>query len=117
MVTIGMPPSSRPARTSVPAGTSGAMASAMSRSRTGSDSKRYLSKYSWLTCPERRVNSPVRWAISYTRRARSVTPRMLGGGAEADAQPGAAGLVGDPDGAAHGAHEVGADEQPEPEPA
>ena len=31
-----------------------------SRSSAGSDSKRYLSKYSLLTAPERSMNSPVR---------------------------------------------------------
>ena len=44
IVASGTPPSSKPARPSVPAGTSGTSASTMSRRRAGSDSKRYLSK-------------------------------------------------------------------------
>lgn len=43
-VATGTPPSSRPARTSVPAGTSGSICCAMSRRIAGSPSKRYLSK-------------------------------------------------------------------------
>ena len=35
-----------------------------SRSSPGSASKRYLSKYSLLTAPERSVNVPVRWAAA-----------------------------------------------------
>jgi len=43
----------------------------MSARSTGSDSKRYLSKYSLDTRPERNVKVPLRWAISWIRRARS----------------------------------------------
>ena len=39
--------------------TRGAMASAMSLAKLGSDSNRYLSKYSLLIAPERNVNVPV----------------------------------------------------------
>ena len=60
IVTNGTPPSSSPARICVSCGRRSAMAVAISRSSAGSDSKRYLSKYSLLTAPERSVNSPSR---------------------------------------------------------
>ena len=47
-----------------PAGTSGTQAAAIARSSAGSDSNMYLSKYSWLTTPDRRVKVPVRCAAS-----------------------------------------------------
>ena len=59
-VAIGTPPSSRPARSSVSCGTSWIISRATRASSSGSASKRYLSKYSVATCPERSVNSPVR---------------------------------------------------------
>src|SRR5260221_4182873 len=64
IVAIGMPPISSPASASIPGGTSGTRASAMSFSSFGSASNRYLSKYSLLFAPERRRNSPVMWAVS-----------------------------------------------------
>ena len=44
MVASGTPPSSSPAKPSIPEGTSGTSASTTSASRSGSDSNRYLSK-------------------------------------------------------------------------
>src|SRR5690554_285348 len=72
MVAMGMPPISRPARASTCSGSSGAIARAISARSRGSDSKRYLSKYSLLMMPERSLNSPVMWATLKMRRARSV---------------------------------------------
>lgn len=53
-------------------------ASPTSRNSAGSDSKRYLSKYSWLTAPERSVKSPVRCARPCMRRANSDAARWSG---------------------------------------
>ncbi|MEV5769563.1 hypothetical protein AB0L34_34135, partial [Micromonospora sp. NPDC052213] len=62
-VAIGMPPISIPANTSH-SGSRATIASATSRSSSGFPSNRYLSKYSSLTCPDRRWNRPVRWQVS-----------------------------------------------------
>lgn len=60
MVAIGTPPSSRPPRRSASAGNSGTIASATRRSRSGWDSKSYLTNYSVAVWPGRRVNDPVK---------------------------------------------------------
>src|SRR5439155_20290820 len=59
-VAIGMPPISIPASRSQ-SGRSAVISSATSRRRAGCPSNKYLSKYSDLTRPERRLNSPTRW--------------------------------------------------------
>ena len=69
-VTIGMPPISSPARASTPDGISSLNAWAIARSNEGSDSKRYLSKYSSLTPPDRRRNRPLMCDTALIRRAR-----------------------------------------------
>lgn len=58
-VTTRTPPSSSPARTSVPSGVSGTICSATCLSRAGSPSKRYLSKYVVAVWPELSSNCPV----------------------------------------------------------
>ena len=52
-------------------GRSGTIAAATRASRSGSVSKRYLSKYSLATWPERSVNSPVRRQRASMSRARA----------------------------------------------
>src|SRR6266480_1841312 len=71
MVARGTPPSSRPPRTSVLLGMSGINASATARNNTGSDSKRYLSKYSVAVLPERRRNVPRTYADRRIAAARA----------------------------------------------
>src|SRR6266850_303274 len=71
MVARGTPPSSRPPRTSVLLGMSGIKASATARNNTGSDSKRYLSKYSVAVLPERRRNVPRTYADRRMAAARA----------------------------------------------
>ena len=70
-VAIGTPPSSSPAITSVPGGTSGAAAAAIAASSTGSASKRYLSKYSVAVGPSAE-ELPRRWGGTGGGRARSM---------------------------------------------
>ena len=57
-VAIGIPPISRPPSSSVPSGTSPTIASATRARSAGEVSKRYLSKYSCDTCPDRSVKVP-----------------------------------------------------------
>ena len=60
-VAIGMPPISKPAKTSVPSGINFESWFAISFKRGGFDSNKYLSKYSFDTSPDLNLNSPVRW--------------------------------------------------------
>ena len=69
--TIGTPPSSRPPSSSVSSGSSGCICATTRASRSGWASKRYLSKYSDATVPERSVNSPVSRQTASMSRARS----------------------------------------------
>jgi hypothetical protein len=66
-----MPPSSSPANTSVSVGTSGASCLAIARRSRGSDSKRYLSKYSADVAPDRSRKLPAMWATRTIARASS----------------------------------------------
>src|SRR5688572_14926895 len=83
IVAIGIPPSSRPPSRSVSAGSRRSICAATRASRAGWDSKRYLSKYSDDTCPDRSVNSPDSRQIASMSRARvgsgvaSSMPRSL----------------------------------------
>ena len=83
------------------------MASASSRSSRGSDSNRYLSKYSLLVAPERSTNVPVRCDTSCTRRARSPagsrgSPGRGGVGTRDGSMEGVLGAAVDGDGGAAG---------------
>src|SRR6476659_2907086 len=69
-VAIGTPPSSRPPSSSVPSGTRSTIWATTLASSAGSASKRYLSKYSEATWPDRSVNSPVSRQQVSTSRAR-----------------------------------------------
>jgi hypothetical protein len=62
-VATGTPPSSKPASTSVPGGIWSAASSAIARSSIGSDSKRYLSKYSLAVRPDLSWNTPTRCEV------------------------------------------------------
>jgi len=76
MVTIGIPPISKPASASLPEGISGAIALAIASKSTGSASKRYLSKYVPLTLPEE-LEIPESLDVILMRRARSSIRRVL----------------------------------------
>src|SRR5438094_9565356 len=69
-VAIGTPPSSKPASASIPGGMSAAKPSATAVRSFGSDSNRYLSKYSSDRAPDRRRNWPRRRETSSIWRAR-----------------------------------------------